>query len=90
MARTANIRKVHLAHWNLVTKLKALGGLGIHAMRQLNSAHLTKLGWRFMKERDSLSGPGFYEPSIVGVDAALMISQPKLRPLIHGVVLWRI
>jgi len=51
---TANIRKIHLAHWNIVTKPWELGGIGIHAMQQLNSAHLTKLGWRVINETYSL------------------------------------
>ena len=50
---TTTARKIHLVHWNTVTKPKALGGLGIHAMRQLNSAFLAKLGWRVLHEPDS-------------------------------------
>jgi len=50
----ANERKAHLVHWNSVTKPKELGGLGLCAMRQLNSVHLAKLGGRVMNEIDSL------------------------------------
>jgi len=50
---TTTVRKIHLVNWNIVTKPKAFGGLGIHAMRQLNSAFLAKLGWRVLHEPDS-------------------------------------
>jgi len=36
-----------------VTKPKEHGGLGLRAMRPLNSAHLAKLGWRVFNETDS-------------------------------------
>jgi len=50
---TNNVRKIHLANWNSVTKPKELGGLGLRAMRSLNSAQLAKLGWRLCNETES-------------------------------------
>jgi len=51
---TASTRKIHLAHWNIITKPRDMGGLGIRSMRQLNSAQLAKLGWRVITESESL------------------------------------
>jgi len=43
MGGTSLERKPHLASWNTVIKPKEAGGLGLKAMRQLNSAFLVKL-----------------------------------------------
>ena len=47
-------RKPHLVAWNAITKEKSQGGLGIRCMRDLNSAYLMKLGWRFLSEPTAL------------------------------------
>lgn len=47
-------RKMHLVSWDIVTKPKNLGGLGIRSMRQANAAFLTKLGWRVLAEPEAL------------------------------------
>jgi len=51
---TAMQRKPHLVAWNVVTKEKAQGGLGIRSMWHLNSALLMKLGWRLHAEPSAL------------------------------------
>jgi len=51
---TELIRKPHLVAWDIVTKEKTCGGLGIRSMRQLNSAFLMKLGWRLHSEPSAL------------------------------------
>jgi len=51
---TAMQRKVHLIAWDVVTKDKSQGGLGLRGMRPLNSAYLMKLGWRLQAEPSSL------------------------------------
>jgi len=51
---TAMERKTHLVSWNMVTRERTQGGLGIRSMRQLNSAYLMKLGWRLTTEADTL------------------------------------
>jgi len=43
---TSNERKPHLVKWEIVTKPKSSGGLGLRSMRHLNSAFLAKLGYR--------------------------------------------
>jgi len=52
--RTTMQRKTHLVAWDVVTKEKAQGGLGLRSMRQLNSAYLMKLGWRLTAEPSTL------------------------------------
>jgi len=47
-------RKPHLAAWDTVIKDKAIGGLGVRSMRQMNSAFLMKLGWRMKTEPSTL------------------------------------
>lgn len=47
-------QQMHLVAWDTLTKDKAMGGLGIRAMRQAYAAFLTKLGWRLIAESDSL------------------------------------
>ncbi|KAJ8431324.1 hypothetical protein Cgig2_013540 [Carnegiea gigantea] len=47
-------RKPHLVAWEIMTKEKDNGGLGLRSMRQLNSAYLMKLGWRLATEPNSL------------------------------------
>ncbi|KAJ8432968.1 hypothetical protein Cgig2_032800 [Carnegiea gigantea] len=39
-------RKPYLVAWEVVTKEKEAGGLGLRSMRQLNMAYLMKLSWR--------------------------------------------
>ncbi|XP_075508178.1 uncharacterized protein LOC142545090 [Primulina tabacum] len=47
-------RKCHLVKWEVVTKPKSMGGLGIRRMQQMNLAFMTKLGWRLMNDKNSL------------------------------------
>jgi len=51
---TAMGRKIHLVPWDIITREKMQGGLGIRSMRQLNSAYLMKLGWRLTTEPSAL------------------------------------
>ena len=46
--------KPHLVSWDVVTKERKEGGLGLKKMRQLNSAFLMKLSWRFVTEPNAL------------------------------------
>ena len=54
MGGTATERRTHLVTWEVVTKPKEDGGLGLHAMRQLTSALMMKLGWRMQMEPGGL------------------------------------
>lgn len=49
-----NKRKCHLVRWDLVTRSKDEGGLGIRTSRDMNLAFLGKMGWRVLKEKDRL------------------------------------
>lgn len=52
---TTHQRKCHLVQWNIVTKPKELGGLGLRSAKDMNMAFLAKLGWRFINsEKDAL------------------------------------
>lgn len=51
---TDEAKKIHLVKWNMVSKHKNHGGLGIRSMRQSNMALVTKLGWRVMNEDSNL------------------------------------
>jgi len=53
-AGTAMERKPHLVAWDIFTKEKPQGDLGIRSMRQLNSAFLMKLGWKLHSEPAAL------------------------------------
>ena len=50
----ADTRKVHLLSWETIQRPKDQGGIGIKSARQANSAFLTKLGWRILKEPNAL------------------------------------
>ena len=47
-------RKVHLISWETLQRPKNHGDIGIKSTRQANSAFLTKLGWRMLKEPNTL------------------------------------
>ena len=47
-------RRPHLVTWDTVTRPKEFGGLGLRDMRQLNSASMSKFGWRTLTESESL------------------------------------
>lgn len=47
-------RKVNLAKWDLVTKNKQFGGLGVRRIRTMNECLLLKWWWRFGVENHSL------------------------------------
>ncbi|XP_019189720.1 PREDICTED: uncharacterized protein LOC109184127 [Ipomoea nil] len=47
-------RKPSLVSWDVVTKCKQEGGLGIRRMQDVNTAFLAKLGWRMRTEQDRL------------------------------------
>ena len=47
-------RKMRWVGWEKVTKSKAEGGLGIQTVKGRNLAYLSKLNWRFHKEKNAL------------------------------------
>ncbi|KAL8168195.1 hypothetical protein V2J09_009694 [Rumex salicifolius] len=51
---TQETRKPHLLAWDKIAKPRKFGGLGLRSMRQSNAAVLAKLGWRAMKEPESI------------------------------------
>ncbi|XP_031111997.1 uncharacterized protein LOC116015970 [Ipomoea triloba] len=51
---TPQKRKCHLVRWDVVTLPKNQGGLGIRTTKDVNLAIMAKLGWRLMKESESL------------------------------------
>ncbi|KAI8548067.1 hypothetical protein RHMOL_Rhmol07G0243600 [Rhododendron molle] len=51
---TMKKRKLHLVKWELITKKKEFGGLGVKNLMIQNLALLAKWWWRFYKDSDSL------------------------------------
>ena len=47
-------RKMHWVNWEVVTKPKESGGLGLQSAKGRNTALLAKLNWRFHTEKDAL------------------------------------
>ena len=47
-------RRTHLINWDMVTKCKQQGGLGIRKMHNLNIALMAKLGWKLLTEKEKL------------------------------------
>lgn len=47
-------KRAHLVRWDLITKPKENGGLGIDKIKITNEALLAKWIWRFFEEPDSL------------------------------------
>lgn len=47
-------RACSLVKWDRVIQPKSKGGLGIRSAKDMNIAFMTKLGWRMMKEDNSL------------------------------------
>lgn len=47
---TDNKRGCNLVNWEIVTRRKEEGGLGVKRLRDMNLALITKLGWRYIKE----------------------------------------
>jgi hypothetical protein len=47
-------RNLSLKSWNSICTLKALGGLGMRSMKDVNLALITKLGWKLLTGSDSL------------------------------------
>lgn len=47
-------RKCHLIRWDIVTTSKECGGLGIRKLEVMNRAFLAKIGWRVLRNDDSL------------------------------------
>jgi hypothetical protein len=48
------IRNLSLKSWNSICSPKALGGLGLRKMEEVNLALITKLGWQLLTQVDSL------------------------------------
>lgn len=51
---TMNKKKMHLVKWDVISKKKENGGLGVKNLRLHNLSLIDKWWWRFSKERDSL------------------------------------
>lgn len=47
-------RNCHLVKWDVITKSKEYGGLGIRKLEPMNRAFLAKHGWRIIQNDDSL------------------------------------
>jgi hypothetical protein len=47
-------RNLSLKSWSSMCIPKALGGLGLRQMKAMNLALITKLGWKFISNQDSL------------------------------------
>ncbi|XP_031111969.1 uncharacterized protein LOC116015942 [Ipomoea triloba] len=47
-------RKCHLVKWEVLTKSKEFGGLGIRKLEPMNLAFLAKLGWRLIQDEECL------------------------------------
>jgi len=71
-------RKPHLVSWDIVTREKTKGGLGIRNMRQLNSAFLMKLGWRWHSEPSALWVRLLKEKYTKGSDLITRMGQRQL------------
>ena len=49
-----HVRKMHWVNWDVVTKPKDAGGLGLQSAKGRNMALLAKLNWRFHSEKSSM------------------------------------
>ena len=49
-------RRTHLIRWEVVTRSKQNGGLGLKNMQSMNKAFMAKLGWRVLDNKESLWG----------------------------------
>lgn len=47
-------KKLHLVGWQKVVPPKANGGLGIQTSRESNEALLGKLGWKILRNEDTV------------------------------------
>lgn len=45
-------QKIHLVNWELVTRTKDEGRLGLARMKERNEALLAKLNWRLWTEKE--------------------------------------
>jgi hypothetical protein len=48
------LRNLSLKSWNSICSPKALGGLGLRKMEEVNLALISKLGWKLLTQADSL------------------------------------
>jgi hypothetical protein len=51
---TDDSRKYHAVSWNIITKPKCIGGLGMRRLDTMNQACLAKLGWKLYIGADEL------------------------------------
>ncbi|KAG7558925.1 Ribonuclease H-like superfamily [Arabidopsis thaliana x Arabidopsis arenosa] len=51
---TQEKKKIHLMAWKRVCKPKAAGGLGLMMAKDMNRALLAKVGWRILRDKESL------------------------------------
>ena len=50
---TQEQRKTYLVNWNMVTRGKERGGMGIRKMQAMNTSFMAKLGWKILTEKDN-------------------------------------
>ena len=43
-------QKLHLVSWDKICQNKKIGGLGLHHIRNVNLAFMSKLGWGFINK----------------------------------------
>lgn len=51
---TPEKRRCHLVRWDIVTKPKNSGGLGIRSTKEVNLAFMAKLGWKLLNNEDCM------------------------------------
>ena len=54
LGSSQEMKKVHLARWEIVTNTKENGSLGIRSMRNINIAFMAKPEWRLITETKDL------------------------------------
>ncbi|XP_062099674.1 uncharacterized protein LOC133805509 [Humulus lupulus] len=82
-------KEIHWMCWDRLTKPKTVGGKGFCSLRDFNLALLSKQGWRFLSNPDSLASRIFkarYFPNNSFLEAGLGKSVSSL--LISGVKAW--
>ena len=53
-AGSSDERKINWVAWDIITKSKKAGGLGVNKLQDVNDALLLKWAWRFKKEDNIL------------------------------------
>lgn len=85
---TVDKRKCHLVAWEKICRPKQQGGLGFSNLRLLNKAHIMKLGWQLLANRNKLSVRIMWTKYGCGLQTVPSIKHRSNSELLLGVLLW--